>query len=195
MEGTAQTGDRRRRRTCCGGVDCITLGDVADTPAGRGTSEAPPPTAADAFKLQAAIAPAILTKSKPVEKDGLSVIVRPQVKSTFAIDEPLILQVDFCNTTKEAFCLPQRVVTMNWQLIATDLVTGKTFTGGGFLPGFNGEPIGPGETIAPGETYTASAVFENFHFFEGEMEYAAVKNRVFQEQIAALKVNNQLTQI
>ncbi len=159
-------------------------------PAAR-TSDATPPTETNPSKVQAAVAPAILTKSKPVEKDGLSVVIRPQVKSTFAIDEPLILQVDFHNTTKEAFRLPQSVVTMNWQLIATDLVTGKTFTGGGSLPGFNGGPIGPGEAIAPGETYTTAAVFENCHFFEGAMEYAAVKNRVFQEQIAASKANNQ----
>jgi hypothetical protein len=155
------------------------------------TSGVSPPTEAIPSKLPADVAPAILTKSQPVEKDGLSVVIRPQVKSIFSIDEPLILQVDFHNTTKEAFRLPQGVVTMNWQLIATDLVAGKTFTGGGSSPGFNGGPIGPGEAIAPGETYSTAAVFENFHFFEGAMEDAAVKNRVFQEQITALKANNQ----
>jgi hypothetical protein len=159
-------------------------------PAAR-TSEATPTTAIGPSNLQANVAPAILTKSKPVEKDGLSAVIWPQVKSIFSIDEPLILQVDFHNTTKEPFRLPQGVVTMNCQLIATDLVTGKTFTGGGSSPGFNGGPIGPGEAIAPGETYTTAAVFENFHFFEGAMEDAAVKNRVFQDQIAASKANNQ----
>ena len=191
MDGTVQTGHRRRRRTLSGCGNCIALGDVADIPARRATAEATPTTATDPSKLQADVAPAILTKSKPVEKDGLSVVIRPQIKNTFYMDEPLILQVDFHNTTKESFRLPQDVVTMNWQLIATDVVTGKTFTGGGSSPGFNGGPIGPGEAIAPGETYTAWAVFENFHFFEGAMEYAAVKNRVFQEQIAAANANNQ----
>jgi hypothetical protein len=61
-------------------------------PAAR-TSEATPPTEADGFKIQAAVAPAILTKWKPVEKDGMSVLVRPQIKSTFASEDTSIVAI------------------------------------------------------------------------------------------------------
>jgi len=154
---------------------CVSAGLSQTQPFSVAQSQTPTTTPAPGTQPAAADPLAAPTESKPAEKDGLAVVIKP-IKRSFMPTEPLVLDVTFRNVSAAAFCLPNTPALFGeWMLKAANVTTGKTYTGGIFLPG-GAAPmtVSPSNPIAPGEILSLAVTFQyRLNLIEGSLEYDA----------------------
>jgi hypothetical protein len=167
----------RHLQPCVAGLLAICasagLSQTRPSPAARSQTPATAPSLVS--QPAAADLLAAPAESGPAEKDGLSVVIKP-IKRSFMPTEPLVLDVTFRNVSTAAFRLPNTPALFGgWMLKAENVTTGKTYTGGIFLPGGAAPTtVSPSDPIAPGDTLFLSITFQyRLNLMEGALEYDA----------------------
>jgi hypothetical protein len=118
-------------------------------------------------------------ESPPAGSNGVAVVIRAS-KYLFGIKEPLNLQIVFRNTTDQVIWLPPASWNY-WALHLNDTSTGKSFTGvttfpmGVSLP----PPPPPPLSLQAHESKTWEITFQRFGFVQGDVSFAAAKDRIF----------------
>ena len=157
---------------------CETIGvALAIVLAAHGGIRAEEPAAEHAGKRQNEAEP-----SKPVEKDGLSVVVVP-TKRVFAVWEPLSFSVTYHNVSKAAFRLPDQPGYYNyWQMNLTKASKDKgketTYTGKTSLPMGVAGMVRPTAPLEPGKKLTVEVKLDPYTYSEGKWNRAAASKEL-----------------